>query len=268
MLLVNTFTGQSLSTFLLHGTLCTPGSRISDSPSLRHDNNILSTDNAIFPGQRGTEETKRVVATLSRLFSISSYRGCSVFLRRSAEFKGMKYRSFYFFFFLLPGHQIIVLGFLLPSVLDACSRRSAIKYFRSTYACSCGIVSPIPVCDQRFRDQTREIKIEGERRQRSHGRKSGKGGQYIVAGGQRYIKKKKKSKLIATITVFPYSGFRYVVPFRWFVEKKKRKNRFYSGRHRRGIGYSRWGKPIRKTVVNRLQDKILFAGRKTLFGGG
>lgn len=82
------------------------------------------------------------------------------------------------------------------------------------------------------------------------------------------ILKKKKSKLIATITVFPYSGFRYVVPFRWFVEKKKRKNRFYSGRHRRGIGYSRWGKPIRKTVVNRLQDKILFAGRKTLFGGG
>lgn len=102
MLLVNTFTGQSLSTFLLHGTLCTPGSRISDSPSLRHDNNILSTDNAIFPGQRGTEETKRVVATLSRLFSISSYRGCSVFLRRSAEFKGMKYRSFYFFFFPSP----------------------------------------------------------------------------------------------------------------------------------------------------------------------
>ena len=229
MLLVNTFTGQSLSTFLLHGTLCAPGSRISDSPSLRHDNNILSTDNAIFPGQRGTEETKGMVATLSRLFSISSYRGCSVFLPRSAEFKGMKYRSLYFIFFL---------SFFFPSprpsdyrprlsapfrFRDACSRRFAIKYFRSTYAWrTCGIASPIPVCDQRFRDQTREIKIGGERRQRSGGRKSGKGGgQYIVAGGQRYIKKK-KSKLIATTTIFPYSGFRYVVSF-CLVRGKKEK---------------------------------------------
>lgn len=276
MLLVNTFTGQSLSTFLLHGTLCAPGSRISDSPSLRHDNNILSTDNAIFPGQRGTEETKGMVATLSRLFSISSYRGCSVFLPRSAEFKGMKYRSLYFIFFL---------SFFFPSprpsdyrprlsapfrFRDACSRRFAIKYFRSTYACSCGIASPIPVCDQRFRDQTREIKIGGERRQRSGGRKSGKGGgQYIVAGGQRYIKKKKVN-LSRQQQFFRIQGFATWCHFGWFVEKKKRKKRLLFRATQKGIadGYSRWGKPIRKSVVNRLQDKILFAGRKTLFGGG
>lgn len=45
---------------------------------------------------KGNRETTGV-ATLSRLFSISSSQGCSVFLRRSVEFKGMKYRSFYFF---------------------------------------------------------------------------------------------------------------------------------------------------------------------------
>lgn len=81
---------------------------------------------------------------------------------------------------------------------------------------------------------------------------------------------KKKSKLIATTTIFPYSGFRYVVSF-CLVRGKKEKEETASIQDdtEGGIdGYSRWGKPIRKSVVNRLQDKILFAGRKTLFGGG
>lgn len=83
-----------------------PRSRISDSPSLRHDNNILSTDNAIFPdkGERMTEGGG--AATSSRLFSLSSSQGCSVFLRRIVEFKGIKYRLAPTFF--SPGYQIIL----------------------------------------------------------------------------------------------------------------------------------------------------------------
>lgn len=79
---------------------------------------------------KGNRETTGV-ATLSRLFSISSSQGCSVFLRRSVEFKGMKYRSFYFFSLQPSDYR---LG-CVPSALDAsftCSRRFAIKYLRSS----------------------------------------------------------------------------------------------------------------------------------------
>lgn len=83
MLLVNTFTGQSLSTFLLHGTLCAPGSRISDSPSLRHDNNILSTDNAIFPdkGEQGDDGGGHLKPFVLDLFLAGLFRVSSTFRR-------------------------------------------------------------------------------------------------------------------------------------------------------------------------------------------
>lgn len=44
---------------------------------------------------KGTE--RGGVATLSRLFSIFSSQGCSAFLRRSIESKGIKYRPLCFF---------------------------------------------------------------------------------------------------------------------------------------------------------------------------